>query len=482
MSRIHVPVPKNALVRQHRNGVCRVDGTAFDCTQGIREKDRCAGLAVNNAVFSLVMFRDNYYRPWCLTTNRTMMIMRNVFFLLGLSLTYCALTAIAQDSFDAFKPIDDSAPKTTFEPTPAPTEQALPANAVDSGFSASSFDVVPKKPQPLSADGVSDIRRAAPSNNVNLSDLDSLNTAAPAVAEPNPATAKQFTDIPRPQRHGHGSRIEAAAGAKARSLTETAGAEARSLTAEAASLTMPSALPTAVINTAANDYQHLSSQPSGHPLARYLVVANDVSSKIAGKPMQVAELLNGVRSASARSKLLQAYWELSGKLAEYNIQRESNAAASRIAELEFVKAQWKLAEIIKHYKNIDFNENDLPIPADYPLYQGYETYAQQIARTDRTEYLARVLPVQEQLIGAKLQMSGTADALLDVVKAIVEYNCMIAEYASTTVSPNADIETMVGAVIKLPKRDNPRQTIRQTSYQQDRACVTGCSNANYIIR
>jgi hypothetical protein len=203
---------------------------------------------------------------------------------------------------------------------------------------------------------------------------------------------------------------------------------------------------------------------------------NDPQSKITGKPMTVAELLAGTRSSAARNQLLPAYWELSGLLAVYHFRCETERQATRAqegmmtllreqrrtAEVEFVKQQWVLAELIKQYKGQAPHSTEMPIPADFPLYPRYQTHADKIARSERTQYLARMISIQEQLIESKNGTWKAASAManlrttafLDLNKAIVEYNKMIAEYALETIPPNVSHQQLVGAVVRLPKHNS----------------------------
>ena len=224
-----------------------------------------------------------------------------------------------------------------------------------------------------------------------------------------------------------------------------------------------------------------------HPFRQYWGVPNDPQTKITGKPMTVAELFAGTRSSATRSQLLQAYWELSGLLAIYHFRCETERLASgtagqqldmmvllreqrRTAEVEFIKQQWVLAELLKLYKGRTLRASELPIPVDYPLYPRYQTHANQIARTERTRHLGRMIPIQEQLIESKngtwkaaSEMIPSASqpfftisnqrtmAFLDLTKAIVGYNKMIAEYALETIPPNVSQQQLVGTVVRLPK-------------------------------
>jgi len=225
-----------------------------------------------------------------------------------------------------------------------------------------------------------------------------------------------------------------------------------------------------------------------HPFRQYWGVPNDPQTKITGKPMTVAELFAGTRSPSVRCQLLQAYWELSGLLAVYHFRCETERLASRAAgsqqegmitllseqrrtaEIEFIKQQWVLAELMKQCKGQALRESELPIPADYPLYPRYQTFADKIARTERTQYLGRMIPIQEQLIESKngtwraaSEMAQSASqpffmvsnqrtmTFLDLTKAIIEYNKMIAEYALDTIPSNVNQRQLVGAVVRLPK-------------------------------
>ena len=224
-----------------------------------------------------------------------------------------------------------------------------------------------------------------------------------------------------------------------------------------------------------------------HPFQQYWGVPNDPQTKIIGKPLTVTELLAGTCSSSARCPLLQVYWELSGLLAIYHFRCETERLAMgaqqenmmtllreqrSTAELEFIKQQWVLAGLLKQHKGYSLQESTLPIPIDYPLYPRYQTFASKIARTDRTQYLARMIPIQEQLIESKNETWKAASmmgqsasqpffslsqqrtmAFLDLTTAIIEYNKMIAEYALETIPANVSPQQFVGAVIRLPKEN-----------------------------
>ena len=228
-----------------------------------------------------------------------------------------------------------------------------------------------------------------------------------------------------------------------------------------------------------------------HPFRQYWGTPNTDSitgqTRITGKPMTVAELFAGTRSSAVRTRLLQTYWELSGLLAIYHFRCEAERQASgaagqqqdmmallreqrRTAEMEFIKQQWRLAELLRQYKGRTLQASELPIPADYPLYPRYQTHADRIARTERTRYLGRMIPIQEQLIETKngswqaaSSMVPSASqpffvvsnqrtmAFLDLTRAIVDYNKMIAEYALETIPPNVSPQQLVGAVVRLPR-------------------------------
>ncbi|MDR3234736.1 MAG: hypothetical protein LBT46_13935 [Planctomycetaceae bacterium] len=346
---------------------------------------------------------------------------------------------------------DTSVPKAAFAPLPAPVEQAAAAHQTSAGTPPKSFDIA------LDSAGFGD----APLPVTAVPALTS--EPAPAVAEVNPLTARQMTDAAQRHQPSNRQKPDLSSPLPVPSPSITHSRPVDNSVTHSNSVTHNN-----FVTNTAEAASVLASQPADHPLARYLGLPNEAGSTITGKPLSVEELLNGTRSAAARSRLLQVYWELSGKLTAYHIQHNLNAArpaAVRIAELEFIKAQWNTADKIRQYKNIDCNENELPIPTDYPLYQRYETFADQIARTDRTEYLARLIPIQEQLIEAKLQSQQRIEDLLDLTQSVTDYNKMIAEYAALTVSVNADNAVIVGAVIKVPKRESTqRQIIRQTSY------------------
>ena len=238
-----------------------------------------------------------------------------------------------------------------------------------------------------------------------------------------------------------------------------------------------------------NPQREIAVVNNEHPFRLYWGVPNDPQTKIVGKPMSIAELFSGTRSSAVRCQLLQAYWELSGLLAIYHFRCESERLASgamgqqqesmmtllreqrRTAEVEFIKQQWVLAELLKQYKGYMIRDSELPIPADFPLYPKYQTHADLIARTKRTQYLGRMIPIQEQLIESKngtwkaaSEMTQNASqpffmvsnqrttAFLDLTKAITDYNKMIAEYALETIPPNVSQHQLIRAVVRLPQR------------------------------
>ena len=241
--------------------------------------------------------------------------------------------------------------------------------------------------------------------------------------------------------------------------------------------------------------QRETATTTEHPFRQYWGVPNDPQTQITGKPMTVAELCAGTRSPLVRCQLLQAYWELSGLLAVYHFRCETERQAigaggaqqenmltllreqRRTAEVEFIKQQWVLAELLKQFKGRTFRASELPIPADFPLYPRYQTHADKIARSERTQYLGRMIPIQEQLIESKngtwKAASGMAQnasqpffvlstqrtaAFLELTKAITDYNKMIAAYATETMSPNVSLQQLVGAVVRVPQHNATEAT------------------------
>jgi len=232
-----------------------------------------------------------------------------------------------------------------------------------------------------------------------------------------------------------------------------------------------------------------------HPFRQYWGVPNANAptglttgqTKITGRPISVAELLAGTWSPVARTQLLQAYWELSGLLAIYHFRLETERLASgamgqqqdmmtllreqrRTAEIEFIKQQWVLAELLTLHKGQALRESELPIPSDFPLYPRYQTHADILARTERARHLGRMIPIQERLIetkngtwrAASEMIPGASQpffvvsthrtmAFLDLTRAIVDYNKMIAEYAMETIPPHVSQQQLVGAVVRLPR-------------------------------
>ena len=249
-------------------------------------------------------------------------------------------------------------------------------------------------------------------------------------------------------------------------------------------------------------FQREVAAPIEHPFRQYWGTPNDPHTRITGKPMTVAELFAGTRSSIVRTQLLQSYWELSGLLAIYHFRCEAERLASgaagqqpdtmallheqrRTAEVEFIKQQWVLAELLKQHKGRTLRASELPIPADYPLYPKYQTHADRIARTERTRHLGRMIPIQEQLIETKNGSWRAASAMvpnasqpffvvsnqrtiafLGLTRAIVDYNKMIAEYALETIPPHVSPQQLVGAVVRLPRssevQEQPQALQRST--------------------
>lgn len=235
-----------------------------------------------------------------------------------------------------------------------------------------------------------------------------------------------------------------------------------------------------------------------HPFARYFELPKESQSMIKGQPYTIAQLLDGTKTSGSRCQLLRTYWELTGLLAEYNIRCEAERLSGsvqdvqqnlatvllqqqrRSVEMEFVKKQWQLTGLLRHFKGISISEKELPIPCDYPLFKRYETLADKIARTARSQYLGHLIPVQEQLIDARhrsctiifemLQnipldsrqlieiLNQRTNAFLELVEAVIDYNKMIAEYTSETIPSEVSVSRLVGALIELPKTNSPTPT------------------------
>lgn len=260
-----------------------------------------------------------------------------------------------------------------------------------------------------------------------------------------------------------------------------------------------------------------------HPFAGYFEVPKAPVSKIRGESLSIANLLDGVGSPQARSKLLEKYWELTGLMVQYNVRMDSDrfirqmmgqagadrnlmsSASSlaqqrcRVAELEFSKTQLQLAELLKQAKGMSFSDDNLPIPCDYPIYKKYETYLDRIAVTEKAKYLGRMIPIQEQLLATQRAGCEAAAAMLqnsmqsnprdlvwylnqrttafcDMIDAVIDYNKLIAEYTSETIGPGVSQYRLVGAVIELP---NYTSTIRQSS-ESDQPIQTATPIPNYF--
>lgn len=257
-------------------------------------------------------------------------------------------------------------------------------------------------------------------------------------------------------------------------------------------------------------YAELQQKPSmlrsisdpNHPFAYYFETPKPGQSTITGKPMPVAELLDNVSSPTVRKDLLRKYWELAGLMVQYNIRIDAELCVKRwidqgristdrnilmptyslaqqerrAAELDFAKTQIQLAGLIKQSTGKTLEADDLPIPCDFPIYKKYATYLDQIAHTERSQYLGRLIPLQEQLIGTKTAGSKAANDILqgsiqngqvgsrdlvfalnqrtvsfcELVDTVIEYNKLIADYTAETVGPGVSRYRLIGAIIELP--------------------------------
>lgn len=274
--------------------------------------------------------------------------------------------------------------------------------------------------------------------------------------------------------------------------------------------------------------QQLRDQPEllrsvmdrNHPFVHYYAAPNYPNALIQGKSLSVAELLSGISSPQQRAPLLKSYWTLAGLLIEFNIRidaesciqdwykQASNSSDTQRAnlmklalplaqqerkavEVRFVQLQWQLAQQLRQIKGVALNEQALPIPCDLPLYKKYETYLEKIAHSDRARTVGRMIPVQQQLIDARLAGCNAAGLALKsaalsareslqvlqqrtesfaaLVDAVVQYNMMIAEYTSETVGYGVSQYRLIGALIELPNyastlpvnrhtNENPRST------------------------
>ncbi len=276
--------------------------------------------------------------------------------------------------------------------------------------------------------------------------------------------------------------------------------------------TSPAAIPQTFAPTQTPPAKALPSQkseplrsvaPKDNSFAAFFVAVMDANSAIKGKPLTLAELLEGVRGSQARQQLLRAYWALSGKLAKYNfrILTEQNVSAwsktnstdeilstalkmasqrRRAAELAVIQEQWQLVEQIKRHKAIVLTEATLPIPCDYPVFKDYTTHAEKFARSQRSQQLGRMIPLQEQLVASQMASASLSIQLLskmqirsgdsgllmnaanqqsqlcdEMIAAIISLNDMIGEYATETVGASVSHDQFVGTLIELPKTANP---------------------------
>ncbi len=151
----------------------------------------------------------------------------------------------------------------------------------------------------------------------------------------------------------------------------------------------------------------------------------------------------------------------------------------KIAELAFTEAQFSLcARYPELYSSLrgtfQMNAKDrkealksvLPVPSDVPSVSEYNTRKEEIAKNRplsfRARYLAQTIPLQFQSVCARIEGSNQAyaglkalfqkpnvsnevlftaldratEAKIEMVRAIIEYNKMMAEYSAETVSAN----------------------------------------------
>jgi len=241
-----------------------------------------------------------------------------------------------------------------------------------------------------------------------------------------------------------------------------------------------------------------------HPFHSFYEIPKQPGTLITGKPISVAQLFAGVSSPAVRSRLLQKYWELAGLLVEYNVRLDAEMQCQKwlsdsagdvqrqnvfsltlnqiqqqrkSAELTFIMTQRHFAEMLKPYRQNITEKDNLPLPADFPIYKRYETYSEKIARSERAVLLGHLIPIQEQLLNSKMAESVAAHAMIQntmqqlpqnprdliftlnqrteafcgLITAAIDYNKMIAEYVSETVGSGVSQYRLVSAVIELPK-------------------------------
>lgn len=185
---------------------------------------------------------------------------------------------------------------------------------------------------------------------------------------------------------------------------------------------------------------------------------SDANARIYGQSLTVYEMLRPIQSPQARRKLLHAYWELSGAIAQYKLANfkktqytdwiadlSGNAdaafvkvfqsaetlaeAKTRTLELRAIQKQHALALLLQqhgvyqpviHAANRPSNEMPLPIPADLPLVGGYNTQANQMVRyrnaPSRIMQLDREIALQKEILDAKFREFDAASQYCDAVR------------------------------------------------------------------
>lgn len=220
-----------------------------------------------------------------------------------------------------------------------------------------------------------------------------------------------------------------------------------------------------------------------------------------GEPVTLQEAMRGVRGHVKQIRMIGAYWNLSKKVASYNVavsleQRLQNRLTGSTipgegkyrAEIKLNTAQKKLAAIKAQADfavSLYWKADKLPLPVSEPHVGSYRTRYEEIFANRRESKALRLhylLPAQSELITAYVAVlnakSATSSsdpfALLALrdesekfLTAIYDYNADIAQYALLAVQDGMDGADIVPMLIKVNRPNRSEVEIARTSAVED---------------
>lgn len=262
-------------------------------------------------------------------------------------------------------------------------------------------------------------------------------------------------------------------------------------------------------------------------IKKLIQVPDAASSGIRGEELSLSDLLNGVNQPAVRRRITEAYWDLSGKLALYQLSlihandvedcvarflksgtvsqnetaillsaRRVAAQGVKEAEIQFLEEQYRFAEIDAKDSSARSNPRSggnysvpakrpisirLSIPTEVPTTAPYITRYDKIKKersvSAEAEYFNDAIPIQYEAVKAYetavnetfeayktlyFSSSGSAELLLTaadrhaeakerLLRAVIDYNRLIAAYVSETVGGNVRGNLLLTTMIRLPE-------------------------------